>query len=123
MFYKHRKYLRCAGLALFLLAGNSFAASYNKGASGGEIANYAGVIRNSIINKSNGVLNKYEGHACTLKIHISRDGSLKSFNILGGAPDLCNKVSDIMHSIKKFPTPPSDALYQVFEDATLDFKP
>ncbi|EBI7649404.1 hypothetical protein B0E68_24910 [Salmonella enterica] len=37
--------------------------------------------------------------------------------------NFCSKVSDVMRGIKKFPAPPSDAVYQKIKDSHLDFKP
>lgn len=115
------KTFRLVPFCLLLLAGSSFASS--NGASGFDISSYALVIRNTIENKGGNVFENYKGKGCTVSIHLARDGSLLGFNIEGGPPDLCNEVSDVMRGIKKFPAPPSDAVYQKIKDATLDFKP
>lgn len=112
---------RLVPFCLLLLAGNVFAAG--NGASGDEISNYAKVLNIAIKNTGGSVFNNYKGKTCVVKIHLSRDGSLTGFNINGGATDLCDKLSDVMSSIKKFPAPPSDAVYQIIKDARLEFKP
>lgn len=108
-------------LCCLLLAGYSFAAS--NGASGVDINNYAIVIRETIQFRAGTAFDSYKGKKCAVRIHLSRDGSLSGFNVEGGAPDLCNKVSDVMRGVKKLPPPSSDAVYQVFKDALLDFMP
>ncbi|ECT5250403.1 energry transducer TonB [Salmonella enterica subsp. enterica serovar Panama] len=115
------KTFRVIPFCMLLLAGNVFAA--DNGASASEINNYAKVLRDTIQGKVGGVVDKYEGKQCSIKIHLSRDGSLLRFNTEGGSPDFCNEISDVMRSIKRFPAPPSDAVYQMIKDATLDFKP
>ncbi|HDC2547240.1 TPA: hypothetical protein O7139_001403 [Salmonella enterica] len=115
------KAFRLVPFCLLLLAGNVFAAG--NGASGDEISNYAKVLNITIENTGGSVFNNYKGRQCVVRMHFARDGSLLSFNIEGGSTDLCNKLSDVMHNIKKFPAPPSDAVYQKFKDVHLDFKP
>ncbi|EBI7232006.1 energry transducer TonB [Salmonella enterica] len=115
------KVFRLVPFCLLLLAGNVFAVS--NGASGVDISSYALVIKNTIESKGAGVFEDYKGKGCTVSMHLARDGSLSGFNIEGGAPDLCNKVSDVMRRVKKFPAPPSDAVYQMIKDVSLDFKP
>lgn len=112
------KTFRLVPFCLLLLAGNVFAVS---GASGDEISNYAKVIQQTIQSKGVGLFDNDKGKQCVVSIHLARDGSLTSFNIEGGLPDFCNKVSDVMRSIKKFPSPPSDAVYQKIKDAKLGF--
>ncbi|EEG5674964.1 cell envelope integrity protein TolA [Salmonella enterica] len=106
---------------LLLLANQSFAEG--GGVSGADISNYAGVIRKTIENRGGGIFDTYKGRQCIVRIHLARDGTLTGVNIEGGAPDLCNKALEIINEIKKFPEPPSDAIYQVLKDASLDFKP
>lgn len=89
--------------------------------SGDDISNYARIIRDIIQNKVGGLFDNYKGKQCILVIHLSPDGSLSGFNTESGAPDLCSKLSDVMRSIKKFPPPPSDAVYQKIKDAKLGF--
>lgn len=91
--------------------------------SGGDISNYARIIRDTIQNKVVGLFDNYKGKQCVLIMHLAPDGSLSGFNIEGGSPDLCDKLSDVMHDIKKFPPPPSDVVYQKIKDGKLIFKP
>lgn len=115
------KTFRLVPFCLLLLAGNVFAAG--NGVSGVDISNYAKVLYITIKNTGGSVFNNYKGKACVVRIHLARDGSLTGFNVEGGAPDLCDKVSHTMRAIKKFPSPPSDAVYQIIKDARLEFKP
>lgn len=115
------KAFRLVPFCMLLLAGNVFSAG--NGASGDEISNYAKVLNITIKNTGGSVFNNFKGKQCLVKMHLTRDGFLYGFNVEGGASDLCNKLSDVMHNIKKFPAPPSDAVYQKFKDVHLDFKP
>ncbi|HFJ3369365.1 TPA: cell envelope integrity protein TolA [Salmonella enterica] len=114
------KIFRLVPFCLLLLAGNVFAAG--NAASGVDISGYAKVIQQTIQSRGGGVFDNDEGKQCVVNIHLARDGSLLGFNTEGGAPDFCNKVSDVMRGIKKFPAPPSDAVYQKIKDARFDFK-
>lgn len=115
------KVFRLVPFCLLLLAGNVFAVS--NGASGVDITNYAKVLNITIYNTGGSVFNNYKGKQCLVRIHLARDGSLVGFIVEGGAPDLCDKLLDVMHDIKKFPAPPSDAVYQKIKDVHLAFKP
>lgn len=114
------KSFRLVPFCLLLLAGNVFAAG--NGTSGDDFSNYAKVMQITIQSKIENLTNDYEGQRCSIRIHLARDGSLLGFNTEGGAPDFCNKVSDVMRGINKLPTPPSDDVYQNFKDARLDFQ-
>ncbi|EGQ2468252.1 hypothetical protein I2655_002859 [Salmonella enterica] len=115
------KTFRLVPFCLLLLAGNVLAAG--NGASGDDISNYAKVIQQTIQAKGVGAFDNDKGKQCVVSMHLARDGSLTSFNTEGGLPDFCNKVSDVMHGIKKFPPPPSDVVYQKIKDCKLIFKP
>ncbi|EHI3197159.1 TPA: cell envelope integrity TolA C-terminal domain-containing protein [Salmonella enterica subsp. enterica serovar Java] len=115
------KFCRLIPYSLLLLAGNVFAA--NNGASEVDISNYEKVLNITIKNTGGSGFNAYKGKSCVLKIHIARDGSLLGFSTENGAPDLCNKLSDVMHNIKKLPAPPSDAIYDKFRDTHMSFTP
>lgn len=113
------KAFRLVPFCLLLLAANVCAVS--NGASGADIASYARIIQQSIQSRSETFFNKYKGKQCVVRIHLARDGSLSEFDIEGGAPDLCSEISDVMRSIKKFPAPPNDSVYQKIKDAKLGF--
>lgn len=115
------KVFRLVPFCLLLLAGNVFAAG--NGSSGSDISNYAAGVRSFVMGKMGNTLDRYKGKWCAVRIHLLRDGSLSEFNIKDGDPDLCNELSGVMRGIKKFPSPPSDAVYQKIKDALLDFKP
>lgn len=105
-------------LCLCLFSASSFSSN---DATGKEISAYASAIRDYIIAKGGGVFNKYKGKACVVRLHISRNGAF-SFNIDGGDPDLCNQLSVVLNSMKKFPPPPSEDIYLRIKDGKLDFK-
>ncbi|ENU2135293.1 cell envelope integrity TolA C-terminal domain-containing protein [Salmonella enterica] len=113
--------LKLAPFCLLLLAGNVFADTNS--ASEADISNYAKVLSITIKNTGGRVFNAYKGKSCVVKMHLARDGSLLGFSTENGASDLCNKLSDVMHSIKKLPAPPSDEIYELFKNARLSFKP
>lgn len=99
-----------------------FVSSFSSGGTGSkELSIYLGSVRDTILVKSADSLNKYKGKSCIVGFHISRDGSF-SFNTISGSPDLCNQVSDVLGSIKKFPPPPSEDIYLRIKDGKLDFK-
>lgn len=115
------KNLRLVPFCLLLLANHSFAAGH--GTSGADISNYAGVIKKTIESRAGNRFSNYKGMVCNVRMHLARDGTLTGVNIEGGSPDLCAKVSEVMHEVKKFPEPPSEAIYQIFKDALFDVKP
>ncbi|EAQ9806798.1 hypothetical protein DAX92_27485 [Salmonella enterica subsp. enterica] len=115
------KIFRLAPFCLLLLAGSVFAE--HNDTSEADIINYEKVLGITIKNTGGRVFNAYKGKSCVVKMHLARDGSLLGFSTENGAPDLCNKLSDVMHSIKKLPAPPSDEIYDIFKDARLPFKP
>lgn len=115
------KTFRLVPFCLLLLAGNVFAAG--NGASGDEISNYAKVLNITIENTGGSVFDNYKGKQCLVIMHLARDGSLLGSNIEGGSTDLCEKLLDVMHNIKKFPAPPSDLVYRKFKDVHLAFTP
>lgn len=106
---------------LFLLAGSSSAAGNDAGET--DVINYTKVLKITIKNTGGSAFNAYKGKSCILKMHIARDGSLLEFSTENGAPDLCNKLSGVMHNIKKLPAPPSEAIYDKFRDTHLSFTP
>ncbi|ECG8596072.1 hypothetical protein FNI15_18415 [Salmonella enterica subsp. salamae] len=115
------KIFRFMPFFLFLLAGSSSAAGNE--ADETDIINYTKVLKITIKNTGGSAFNAYKGKSCVLKMHIARDGSLLGFSTENGAPDLCNKLSDVMHNIKKLPAPPSDEIYDKFRDTHLSFTP
>lgn len=104
-------------LCCLLLAGYSFAGT------GADISGYARVIWDTILIHSGDSLNNYKGKACNVRIHLAAGGTLLGFDIEGGDPGLCNKVSDVLRTIEYFPVPPSEAVYQAVKDSYLDIRP
>lgn len=83
---------------------------------------YLNVIRNEIKNQLGDSLEIYKGMTCSMKVGLSRDGTVLYAVENGGDADLCNNAIDAVHRIKKFPSPPSDRVYQTVRDFTIDFK-
>ncbi|EDK4040419.1 hypothetical protein GF271_00035 [Salmonella enterica subsp. enterica serovar Newport] len=94
----------------------------SSGVSGVSISAYAQVITEVIKYHMADSLDIYKGKSCILKIGLSRDGTVLYVVDDGGDSGLCNTAVLAVHSIKKFPPPTSDSLYQVFKDATLNFR-
>ncbi|MIE73126.1 cell envelope integrity protein TolA [Salmonella enterica subsp. diarizonae] len=82
---------------------------------------YVKLIRNEIKKQLGDSLEIYKGKQCVLRMHLARDGFVSGISIEGGSSDLCNASIDAVRRIKKFPAPPSDAIYQKIKDSLLDF--
>ncbi|HFE7490437.1 TPA: cell envelope integrity protein TolA [Salmonella enterica subsp. enterica serovar Newport] len=95
----------------------------SSGVSGAAISAYARVISETIKYHMADSLDIYQGKSCTIKIGLSRDGTVLYAVDDGGNAGLCNTALLSVQSIKKFPPPTSETLYQVFKDFRLDFKP
>ncbi len=90
-------------------------------ASGADINNYAGQIKSAIESKFYDA-SSYAGKTCTLRIKLAPDGLLLDLQSEGGDPALCQAALAAARQAK-FPKPPSQAVYEVFKNAPLDFKP
>ncbi|ENE2467036.1 cell envelope integrity protein TolA, partial [Escherichia coli] len=93
----------------------------NNGASGADINNYAGQIKSAIESKFYDA-SSYAGKTCTLRIKLAPDGMLLDIKPEGGDPALC-QAALAAAKLAKIPKPPSQAVYEVFKNAQLDFKP
>ncbi|MGQ7188768.1 cell envelope integrity protein TolA, partial [Escherichia sp. HC-CC] len=93
----------------------------NNGASGADINNYAGQIKSAIESKFYDA-SSYAGKTCTLRIKLAPDGMLLDIKPEGGDPALC-QAALAAAKLAKIPKPPSQAVYEVFKNAPLDFKP
>ncbi|EPQ1147667.1 cell envelope integrity protein TolA, partial [Citrobacter amalonaticus] len=93
----------------------------NNGASGADISNYAGQIKSAIESKFYDA-SSYAGKTCTLRIKLASDGMLLDIQSEGGDPALCQAALAAARQAK-IPKPPSQAVYEVFKNAPLDFKP
>lgn len=58
----------------------------------------------------------------TLRIKLAPDGMLLDIKPEGGDPALC-QAALAAAKLAKIPKPPSQAVYEVFKNAPLDFKP
>ncbi|NMW28107.1 cell envelope integrity protein TolA, partial [Escherichia fergusonii] len=93
----------------------------NNGASGEDINNYAGQIKSAIESRFYDA-SLYAGKTCTLRIKLAPDGMLLDIKPEGGDPALC-QAALAAAKLAKIPKPPSQAVYEVFKNAPLDFKP
>lgn len=85
------------------------------------LVSYLKLIQNGIKKQLGDSLEIYKGKKCVLRMHLARDGLVSGISIEGGSSDLCNASIDAVRRIKKFPAPPSDAIYQKIKDSLLDF--
>ncbi|MDN6115082.1 MAG: cell envelope integrity protein TolA, partial [Enterobacterales bacterium] len=95
--------------------------SKTSGASGADISNYAGQIQAAIESKFH-TDPSFSGKVCNLRIKLASDGMLLSVTSEGGDPALC-QAAVAAARMAKYPKPPSDAIYQIFKNAPVDFKP
>ena len=91
------------------------------GASGADIANYGSQIKAAIESRFYDA-SSYAGKTCTLRVKMAPDGLLIDVKAEGGDPALCQAALAAARQAK-FPKPPSQAVYEVFKNAPLDFKP
>ena len=92
------------------------------GASQAEIASYISQVQAAI----RGHLydwDTYKGKTCTLRVNIGSDGSILSVKSEGGDDAFCQQMLSATSRMTKFPKPPSQAVYETFKNAPLDFKP
>lgn len=89
--------------------------------SGAEISKYAGQIRSAIESHFYDV-DSYAGMSCTLRISLAADGMLLDVRTEGGDPALCRAAMKAATQAR-FPVPPTQAVYQVFKNAVLEFRP
>lgn len=87
------------------------------------LSSYVTLIRNIIQNNFADSLDIYKGKSCTIKVGLSRDGTVLYAVDYGGDAGLCNTVALSIRNIEKFPSPPSEQIYQKMKDFKLDFKP
>lgn len=64
----------------------------------------------------------YKGKTCTLRVNLAQDGTLLSVKSEGGDPAFCQQMLAATSRMTKFPKPPSQAVYETFKNAPLDFK-
>ena len=93
----------------------------SNGATGAEINGYAAQIKSAIESRFYDA-SSYTGKTCTLRIKLAPDGMLLDIKSEGGDPALCTAALAAARQAK-MPKPPSQAVYEVFKNAPLDFKP
>jgi len=64
----------------------------------------------------------FSGKTCTLRVRLAPDGLLLDIKSEGGDPALCQAAVAAARQAK-MPNPPSQAVYEVFKNAPIDFKP
>ncbi|ENE8565378.1 cell envelope integrity protein TolA [Salmonella enterica] len=127
------KSLRFLPLCVLILSGYAFADSGNSSLDSDaakrptvrsvvDISSYVRVIFDLIKNQFDDS-SMYKGKVCSIKLGLSRDGTVLYAVDDGGDTDLCTNAIEAIRRIKKFPSPPSDRIYQSFKDCTLDFRP
>lgn len=91
------------------------------GASGAEINGYLGQITAAIQSKFYDA-STYAGKTCNLRIKLAPDGMLISVQSEGGDPALCQAAIAAAKQAR-IPKPPTQAVYEVFKNAPMRFKP
>ncbi|WPM83869.1 cell envelope integrity protein TolA [Apirhabdus apintestini] len=91
----------------------------NNGASGAEINSYAAQIKSAIESKFYDS-SSYAGKTCTLRIKLAPDGLLLNIQSEGGDAALCQAALAAARQAH-MPKPPTQAIYEIFKNAPLDF--
>ncbi|WP_391487031.1 cell envelope integrity protein TolA [Leclercia tamurae] len=89
-------------------------------ARGVDISGYATQIRNAIEAKIPRP-EQYAGKRCLLQMNLARDGMVISIRSEGGDPALCQAAISAVKEAK-IPPAPNDEVYQVVQNARLDFQ-
>ncbi|WP_318367849.1 cell envelope integrity protein TolA [Enterobacter sp.] len=89
--------------------------------SGADISSYV----NEIIQKFRSKLNfdDFQGKECQVRIFFTRNGAITNFSQEGGDETFCNYVTSAINGMDRLPVPPSDAVYNTINGATLNLKP
>ncbi|THD29352.1 cell envelope integrity protein TolA, partial [Pantoea sp. R102] len=91
------------------------------GASGAEVNAYLGQITSAIQSRFYDA-DLYRGKSCDLRIKLAPDGLLIDVKAEGGDPALCQAAITAAKQAR-IPKPPSQAVYEVFKNAPMRFKP
>lgn len=91
------------------------------GALGTEINSYLDKITIAIQNHFYDAY-MYRGKSCDLRIKLAHDGLLIDIKSEGGNPALC-RAAVIAAKHARIPKPPSEAVYEVFKNTPIHFKP
>ncbi|EQA0781893.1 cell envelope integrity protein TolA [Salmonella enterica subsp. enterica serovar Berta] len=94
----------------------------SKSKSDADSFSYVKVVRNEIQNQLGDSLKLYKGMTCSIRVGLLRDGTIIYAVDFSGDSNLCNTVMSAVRSIKKFPPPPSEQIYQDVKDFTLHLK-
>ncbi|CAI8702302.1 cell envelope integrity protein TolA [Kosakonia quasisacchari] len=86
-----------------------------------DINRYAGQIK-SATESHFFEADRYAGKVCTLQIRLAENGALEDARPIGGDPELCSAAIIAIRQAR-LPKPPPPAVYEVFKNATLEFKP
>ncbi|EBX1966664.1 cell envelope integrity protein TolA [Salmonella enterica subsp. enterica serovar Javiana] len=124
------KSLRFIPLCVLILSGYALADGYDNASSDSnlskrstvDVSSYARLIHDLVKNQMSDSLDFYKGKSCSVKIDLSSDGTIIYAVENAGDSGLCSAVVLAFHSIKRFPPPPSEQIYQKIRHATLDFK-
>ncbi len=87
----------------------------NNGASGADINNYAGQIKQPLIQNKFYYASSYAGKTCTLRIKLAPDGMLLDIKPEGEDFLALCQAALAAAKLAKIPKPPSQAVYEVFK--------
>ncbi|MGL4929442.1 MAG: cell envelope integrity protein TolA, partial [Plesiomonas sp.] len=102
-------------------AGGQAAGSGKAGAPGPDGDKYGGLIKQAV-SRNMYDTSLYRGKTCSVKINFAPDGLILSSSVVGGDPALCQAAERAIKITQKLPQPPSDAVYNKFKNAVLEFK-
>jgi len=83
---------------------------------------YAGIVYSSIKPYFRGD-NRFIGKVCDIKMEISSDGTILSYEKKSGPNDLCAAALNAISQAKKMRRAPTPEEYQMFKSFTLGFDP
>ncbi|MGQ8774539.1 cell envelope integrity protein TolA [Serratia sp. NA_112.1] len=90
-------------------------------AAGDEVSNYAWQVRAAIQSHFYDA-NAYAGKKCSVRMKFAPDGMLLYVRSESGDPALCRAAIKAITNTR-FPKPPSQAVYGVFKNSVLEFRP
>ncbi|HCL5339421.1 TPA: cell envelope integrity protein TolA [Salmonella enterica] len=90
-------------------------------ASGADISSYVNEILQKIKSKLN--FDDFKGKECQVRIFFTRNGAITNSSREGGDEAFCNYVTSAINGMDRLPVPPSDAVYNTMNGATLNLKP
>ncbi len=90
-------------------------------APGNEASHYAEQIHSAIQSHFYDA-ESYTGKQCALRIKLAPDGMLVDVRAESGDPELCRAAINAVVNTR-FPKPPSQAVYDVYKNNLLEFRP